>query len=212
MKKLCFLLLFVISLYPFVQAEAASCPEGMKRGPGGDCYKPKCDDPGQMVNSKGSCVDSPLVDGLHRCEYIIDMKGTNKSANIQATKCGGPTVDAIVNGNSLKSCGIVDDRCSARVRCYYRPIGSINDGGSGVNLPPLTTMVTCPSINEECPEDPMDCLRNNEISVVSDQPVFRPPSVPPESNGVLDGAFENIEEDDIRTFRPPKKKSGGGLR
>jgi len=189
------LLLFIVSLYPLVQAEEP-CPEGYMRGPSGTCSRPKCDS-GQVVNSKGICVpknshDNVCVDCFESCVYVgvgkITKSAMSRSVGV-VTKCP-PTIE-----DNAKSCGMVDFRCDARVRCYPKRVG----GDYGVNLPPVEMGVTCSMVNGRCPEDPKDCMEDGTVTVTREP-----------SNDDMEGSLQNISDDNLEVLRDALRKSRRG--
>ena len=133
--KKIFLLLFVVSSLAPVWREP---PEEQERG---DKFCKEC-----------------TVD----CEYINETKENNRSAN--PTKCSDPHIEDIVTEN-IQKCGFVDSRCRATVRCYPKPAFFGAGGNFGVDFPAFEVSAECPLVDGKCPENPKDCMKNNDIRI-----------------------------------------------
>ena len=153
MEKL-YLLFSIIFLYQFVQAEEQS----------------KCGI-GFLEDSKGGCIAHLLEDSVADeidCEYVEGKKEVNESANVVA-KCG---FNGLSGGDVHRNkCGLVDSRCRATVRCYPTRVGFGAGSNYGINLPAFELSAECPAVDGKCPENPNDCLKNNDIRIAIDNDV-----------------------------------------
>ena len=149
MKKI-FILCFIL-LYQWVQAKSQDSQVQLS---GNKCPQ------GLVSDSKGGCVPSPDQFCVDCVECVYTGRTIIITRSIQDDECG---------------CEVVDSRCQAKIRCTPKPIGSglherrgitlYGQDGFGVNLPPFDTEVVCSLVNEKCPKDPEDCIKNDEVQI-----------------------------------------------